>query len=140
MVNIYILKLEHEKWYVGKTMNVVVRLEDHSGGKGVEWTKTHRPREIEGIVMECDDFDEDKYVKKYMAEYGIDNVRGGSYVQTLLSSQQKDFLERDMRSAMNQCFVCGHQGHFFKECVSYKRIQPASTERNIKATNKRKRE
>ena len=35
--------------------------------------------EIIEVIPDCDLYDEDKYTRKYMDTFGIDNVRGGSY-------------------------------------------------------------
>ena len=43
MVNIYVLKLKSGKYYVGKTNNVNVRLNDHIRSKGSTWTKKYKP-------------------------------------------------------------------------------------------------
>ena len=31
------------------------------------------------VIYDCDKYDEDKYTRKYMDDYGLDNVRGGSF-------------------------------------------------------------
>jgi predicted GIY-YIG superfamily endonuclease len=43
MTNIYILKLEHNKYYIGKTNNVNKRLNDHMSNNGSQWTKKYKP-------------------------------------------------------------------------------------------------
>jgi GIY-YIG catalytic domain len=85
MVYIYVLQLEHGKYYVGKTTQPNVRLDAHSQGAGSTWTKMHKPIKLLRLIPDCDDYDEDKYTRFYMDKYGIENVRGGSFVTPTLA-------------------------------------------------------
>lgn len=116
MSTVYVLSLEHGKYYVGSTENLEVRIEAHSSGRGALWTKLHKPIKVIEVIRGCDEFDEDKYVKKYMHRYGIDNVRGGSYVFDRLDDTTKKFIERELLHSSKACFKCGKLGHFVKEC------------------------
>jgi predicted GIY-YIG superfamily endonuclease len=78
--HIYILRLEEGKYYIGKSENPIKRYEAHLAGTGSSWTKKYPPIELINVIENSSAFDEDKYTKEYMATYGIDNVRGGSYV------------------------------------------------------------
>jgi cellular nucleic acid-binding protein len=89
-------------------------------GCGSAWTTLHKPIYIEEIVESNSPFDEDKITKEYMSRYGIDNVRGGSYVQTELSEFQKDALKIEIWAANNLCTRCGAAGHFAKDCYARK--------------------
>jgi hypothetical protein len=40
----------------------------------------YKPIELIELLPNCDDYDEDKHTIKYMDKYGIDTVRGGSFV------------------------------------------------------------
>lgn len=51
------------------------------------------------LRTDCDDYDEDKYTKIYIDKYGIDNVRGGSYVQVNFDDSTVDSLNRLSRGA-----------------------------------------
>src|SRR5579885_3378525 len=64
---IYVLELENDKYYIGKAKNNTVdeRIAQHFGGIGSEWFKIYKPINIKIIYHNCDDFDEDKYVKIY---------------------------------------------------------------------------
>ncbi len=117
MSNIYVLKLENDKYYVGKTINVINRLIDHALANGAEWTKIHKPIDIIELVRNVDDFDEDKITKKYMTLYGIDNVRGGSYVTVQLPDYQLKALQTELCTATGTCFKCGGHEHWVSECV-----------------------
>ena len=63
------------------------------------------------------DYDEDKMVKIYMNKYGIDNVRGGTYIQEKLSNNSKRFIINELRMANNLCLCCGANDHFAKTCI-----------------------
>ena len=93
MVTIYVLELESNKYYIGKSNNHDIRINDHDNGIGSEWTKKYKPIKIKEIIHNCDMFDEQKYTKKYMYEYGIENVRGGSYVQINLKQKYNRFIK-----------------------------------------------
>ena len=118
MVYIYILKLENGKYYVGKTTNPSFRIETHFKSNGSAWTSKYNPISIEAIFPDCDDYDEDKYTKKYMAKYGIENVRGGSYVQIELSEFHTEALKMEIWGANDLCTQCGRSGHFVKDCYA----------------------
>jgi hypothetical protein len=116
--NIYILKLQGGKFYVGKSYNVMKRYQEHLSGSGSAWTKMYKPIALEKIVPNASVFDEDKYVKIYMAKYGMQNVRGGTYVSKILTREQEIILNNEIRAATDACTSCGRQGHFAKDCYA----------------------
>jgi hypothetical protein len=71
-INIYILKLENNKYYIGRTNNPKFRIENHFNNKGSYWTKKYKPINVIEVINNCDEYDEDKYTIKYMNLYGID--------------------------------------------------------------------
>ena len=114
-MKIYILKLKDNCWYIGKT-DQENRIQQHFKGNGSEWTKLHTPISVEKVIENCDEFDEDKYVKIYMIKYGIENVRGGTYSFRYLDTQTKIFLNRELNHAKNCCFLCRQNGHLSSNC------------------------
>ena len=113
---VYILRCKDDKYYVGKTFNFEKRYDEHLNGNGSEWTKIYPPIGVEELVHNADVYDEDKYVWKYMEQYGIDNVRGGSYSQIMLPPDIKLYINGHIHTARDLCFVCGGSGHFLKDC------------------------
>ena len=123
MLNIYILELVNNKFYVGKTSKLVCeRFTEHKSGKGSLWTKLYPPIRILKIIDNGDNFDEDKYTKLYMSMYGIDNVRGGTYITQYLSQQEKQFIQKEIWAATNVCTKCGYGTHFVSQCYAKKDI------------------
>ena len=116
--NIYILRLEGGRYYIGKTDNLERRKQQHINGTASAWTKKYKPIGVEKIIPNVSSFDEDKYTKEYMNTYGIDKVRGGSYVQMELSEAQKDSIKLEIRGATDKCTRCGREGHFVKDCYA----------------------
>jgi hypothetical protein len=116
MVFIYALQLQQGKYYIGKTNNPEFRLESHFNSNGSEWTKKYRPLRVLEIISNCDNYDEDKITIKYMDKYGINNVRGGSFVSIKLEKYAIKTLQKMSIGTNNQCFICGKSGHFAKQC------------------------
>ena len=116
MIFIYVLQLEQEKYYIGKTENPNFRIEQLFRSGGAEWTKKYSPISVIEIIPDCDDYDEDKYTRRYMDNYGIENVRGGSFCEVVLDKNTIKLLEKMSKTTQNKCFTCGIIGHFSKEC------------------------
>jgi cellular nucleic acid-binding protein len=96
---IYILRLESNKYYIGKTKDLFVRFDAHRNGTASTWTKKYKPLFVERVIERASIFDEDKYTKEYMNKYGIDNVRGGAYVMEILPEEQINLLLREITFA-----------------------------------------
>ena len=114
--NIYVLKLQGGKYYVGKSTDVIGRYQQHLIGKGSAWTNKYKPISLLECKSDVSPFEEDKVVKEYMAKHGIDNVRGGTYTQMTLDAVQMEALNREMRGGTDACHECGQKGHFAKYC------------------------
>jgi len=120
MVFIYALQLQQGKYYIGKTNNPEYRIEQHYQSGGAEWTNKYPALNVIEIIPNCDDYDEDKYTRKYMDKYGVDNVRGGSFCEVVLDEPSMKILEKMSKHSQNKCFTCGIIGHFAKECKKCK--------------------
>lgn len=132
MVFIYILRLNRGKYYVGKTYCPQKRLQDHFSNRGSVWTKKFKPIEPVEIIPDCDHFDEDKYTKKYMDKYGINNVRGGTFSSVKLQKEEIKFLEKSILSSKDHCFVCSKKGHFANNCPDRESKEYGKTPEGVK--------
>jgi len=115
---IYVLELQQGKYYVGKTNDLSKRMNDHIAGIGAQWTKTYSFVSLAFAKTMTHQFEEDNIVKEWMIKKGIDNVRGGSYCQAILSDEQKALLTRELYGAQDLCQGCGKSGHMIKQCPS----------------------
>ncbi len=89
---VYVLELEHGKYYVGISKNVKARLRQHQNGDGADWTSIHKPIRI--IYQENTQLVNKKEAEhienvttlQWMLMKGKDNVRGGDYCAVVLST------------------------------------------------------
>ena len=116
--NIYVLRLQGGRYYIGKSDNVLNRYHQHLNGAGSAWTKKYTPVLLVKTIENVSPFEEDKVTKEYMCKYGIDKVRGGSYVEVELDDLQIESLTREIWSAKDLCTNCGREGHFVKNCFA----------------------
>jgi len=75
---VYVLELEDDCWYIGKTHHLNVRLAQHWQGTGAKWTRIHKPLRLSRVSMTET---EQKVALDYIALYGKENVRGGSWTR-----------------------------------------------------------
>ena len=92
-IYIYVLKLEQDKWYIGRTACLKNRLKSHINNNGSEFTKLYKVISLYEYHLSQSMFDEDNTVKKYMMDYGINNVRGGAYSTVNITPEVMSFLE-----------------------------------------------
>jgi len=119
---IYILRLSGGKYYVGKTDNMEKRYQQHLSGNGSAWTRKYKPTAIEKTITGASPFDEDRYVKEYMSKHGIDNVRGGQYVEMYLGDMQMEEIKKSIRGAADLCMRCGRGNHWAKDCIALRDV------------------
>lgn len=118
MTNIYVLLLKGGRYYIGKSDDVPNRIQQHMEGKGSAWTRKYTPVSLVKTIKGTSPLEEDKVTKEYMLKYGIDKVRGGAYVETVLSEFQKKALKTELWAANDLCTRCGRRGHFVKDCYA----------------------
>lgn len=116
MVFIYILQLEDNKFYIGKTENPQFRLNNHFNYNGSAWTKKYKPIKVLKLIPDCNNFDEDRYTKEYMSKKGINNVRGGTYCKIKLDNDEIELLKKEINGANDCCYICGSNQHFATNC------------------------
>ncbi|MFV9484416.1 GIY-YIG nuclease family protein [Christiangramia sp. ASW11-125] len=89
---IFVLMLENEKFFIGKSVDFNKSLKKHQNGKASKWTKLHRPiKVVETIELGQENHTEiqnriDELVQQYFKKFGFENVRGGRYsiIDTLM--------------------------------------------------------
>lgn len=90
--NVYVLRQEGGKFYVGKTANLERRFAQHMSGHGAAWTQLHKPTGVEKVFHNVPSSEEGRITKEYMRKYGAENVRGGGYTQRTMSQERMDRL------------------------------------------------
>jgi len=103
---------------VGKTGNPQFRLEQHFNSTGSVWTTKYKPVSVLELIKDCDEYDEDKYTRKYMDKFGVDNVRGGSFCEEVFHDTTLTMLNKMKNTAENRCFTCGQTGHYAENCTT----------------------
>lgn len=80
---VYVLKCEEDKYYVGYSKQIHIRISQHLRGKGSIWTKKYRPLEIIDIA-EGNLEDEEATTYVMMLRHGWKNVRGSYWTSIKL--------------------------------------------------------
>jgi hypothetical protein len=131
MLYIYILELESNKYYIGKTTNPEFRLDKHFDGSASVWTSKYKPIKLIELISNCDNFDEDKYTLKYMEKYGIDNVRGGSFCQIILNQENLNTINKMIKNSLNKNFSDSENIDYDEYLKKFNNIEEINSEIKI---------
>ena len=82
----YVLQLENNKYYVGISWNLNLRIAEHLQGLGSKWTRMHKPKRIINVIIGNRERDTTLHM---MMEKGWQNVRGASWCQVELTVPPK---------------------------------------------------
>jgi predicted GIY-YIG superfamily endonuclease len=114
---LYVLALEDDRWYVGKTTNLRSRLAQHEAGAGGSaWTAMFAPVRLAESRPLGSAAEETSVTLEYMKRYGIDNVRGGAFCQLALNAATRRTIRRQLYALSDCCYVCGLRDHFATAC------------------------
>lgn len=99
---VYCLSLADDKYYIEWTNCINKRLTLHREGKACAWTTAHELIDVVEIIdvtgtKRCNE-DVDVIVLHYMRQYGIDNVRGGSFSSVKLTDHDYEHLRRKLHT------------------------------------------
>ena len=113
MAVICIFKLKNEKYFVlrmegdnlKKINNFLFENDSHELNEFLtkdilecEWIKKNPISSLELIEYSPNDSDKDVFTRKLMKKYGIDNVRGGNYIDVELSQEKLLELETSINA------------------------------------------
>ncbi|DBA90013.1 TPA: hypothetical protein ACH3X2_004340 [Trebouxia sp. C0005] len=92
---LYIMQLEHGKYYVGfSARSNFERLDEHGSYKGALWTKLHRPVGAIHVDPAGQQTDENNLTLEAMDKFGWWNVRGGSWCKVDMKYPPKELAYR----------------------------------------------
>ncbi|NDA91578.1 MAG: hypothetical protein EBY20_11930, partial [Alphaproteobacteria bacterium] len=73
---IYVLQLIEDRYYIGRSQNVLHRIEQHFNGDGSVYTKKFKPLKVVEIVEETANDNERNKTIEYIKKYTWEKVRG----------------------------------------------------------------
>lgn len=125
-MNIYVLKLECDKYYIGKTdrynINLFLDTIIKEEWSRIEWLKLYKPKYIIKTYINKDFFYDEIIMYRYMKKYGIENVRGGIYTDVILSQQIKDFINKKITEMNTKNTLFTSIKQFFRKKVKHKEV------------------
>ena len=114
---VYTLKLQDNKYYVGKSDDINRRIWVHSNDCGSSWTKKHKViKRIPNITGEDGKLGELAETIESMKLYGIDNVRGSMFTKIYLTESDKIKAAELYCEMYDLCRKCGSANHFITRC------------------------
>lgn len=115
--NVYVLKLENGKYYVGESSNIERRIWEHKNDNGSAWTKKYRVEKIMDILETTNNFHELAQTLEMIRLYGIDNVRGSLFTKPFPLDRFEKIMAAQLYCELHgYCRKCGSSEHFIGNC------------------------
>lgn len=96
---IYVLKLVDNRYYVGRTGNILRRIQEHFTGCGALYTMKYNPIKVIEITEELKNTDERNKTIEIMNKYGWEKVRGSHWCSLEI---KKPNIEKNKRTKVNK--------------------------------------
>lgn len=90
----YLIALSDYKYYVMLSENLNLMISDISVIKICDWLLCYRPLYIKEIIKYNAKYTVDDHVIYFMQQYGQNNVRGGTFINVILSISEKNLLNK----------------------------------------------
>ena len=117
---VYILKDNHNRYYVGKSQNMAGRIEDHMHGNGTSFLSgniTSVQSLTSGSANDLESWERSETLAR-MHRHGIKNVRGWMFTTQELSDRQLDDAFNQICEKFDFCRRCGRNSHFIQTCYA----------------------
>jgi predicted GIY-YIG superfamily endonuclease len=99
---IYVLRLVDDRYYVGRTGNILRRIEEHFTGVGSIYTMKYNPIKVIEVTEELSNQDERNKTLEVMSKYGWKKVRGACWCSLEINKPKERY---DVYNKNNKC--CG---------------------------------
>lgn len=103
--NIYVLRLLGGRKFVGMSDDPAKALVMHKEGGQSAWTDRYRPEGLLQIQRNIPTDKLDTYVIRYMIQYGIENVRGGSWSTVRLTETEQRTIRKRIAQERHECCI-----------------------------------
>jgi predicted GIY-YIG superfamily endonuclease len=94
---IYVLELIDNRYYVGRTGNILKRIEEHFTGCGSIYTMKYNPIKVIEVVEELTKKDERNKTLEMMSKYGWEKVRGAGWCSLEINKPNDKYKNKKTR-------------------------------------------
>lgn len=91
---IYVLQLVDDRYYVGRTGNILKRIEEHFTGCGSLYTMTYKPIKVIEVTEELKNEDERNKTLEIMSKYGWEKVRGAGWCSLEIKKPKERYYKK----------------------------------------------
>jgi hypothetical protein len=114
--SLYVLELSNKKYLIGTTTKTSDEVIIDYWENYIPWADKSEPIKVIEFYEIKDNFEEDKKTLYYMEVYGIDNVRGGSFMDDEFSDDKLAIIRKMIDANIIYCKKCKTSDHATKDC------------------------
>jgi predicted GIY-YIG superfamily endonuclease len=117
---VYVLKLNNNKFYIGKSYNILNRIKSHNSNWVKAWGIVSQIKPLTPRLIDYESWERNETLERIFI-HGFQNVRGWKYTQLeLIDLNYKKDVFYEICEKKDLCRNCGEVGHFIKDCKNEK--------------------